>query len=167
VTDFSGRADVTVENGRIILEAGNDLTGVNYTGEVPKMNYEISLEAMRLEGTDFFCGLTFPVGPAFVTDVVGGWGGAVIGISSINGDDASENETTQFKKLDANRWYRIRVKVTEKKLETWLDDEQLANVDLDGKRLGMRAGEIEMSQPFGIASYRTRAALRDIKIRPV
>ena len=163
-TDFGGRGEVTVANGQIVLEAGNDLTGVSYTGEIPKTNYEVSLEAMRLEGSDFFCGFTFPVGAVNVTYVVGGWGGAVVGISSINGDDASENETTQFRKLESNHWYRIRVKVTPKKLEAWLDDEQMAKVDLEGKRLGMRAGEIELSEPFGIASFRTKAALRNLKL---
>jgi hypothetical protein len=165
ITDFSGRADVKVEGGQIILEAGNDITGINYAGEIPKMNYEVSLEAMRLAGSDFFCGLTFPVGEACVTLVVGGWGGGVVGISSINGMDASENDTTQFRKFDANKWYKVRVRVTEKLLEAWLDDEQEAKVELKDKKLGMRAGEIELSQPFGIASFRTKAALREIKLR--
>jgi hypothetical protein len=57
------------------------------------------------------------------------------------------------------------VKITPKKLEAWLDSEQMVNLELEGKRLGMRAGEIESSQPFGIASFRTQAALRNIKIR--
>jgi hypothetical protein len=165
VTDFAGHGDVKVENGQIILEAGNDITGVSYTGELPRTDYEVSLQAMRLAGSDFFCGLTFPVGAVCVTYVVGGWGGSVVGISSINGDDASENETTQFKKLDSNKWYRVKARVTAKKLETWLDDDRMASVDLEGKRLAMRPGEIELSEPFGIATYRTRAALKDIKLR--
>lgn len=165
ITDFTGRGDVKVEEGQIILEAGNDITGVSYTGEVPKTNYEVSLEASRLVGSDFFCALTFPVGAVCVTYVVGGWGGGVVGISSINGEDASENETTQFRKFDAKKWYRVKVRVTDKMLEGWLDDEQMVKVELAGKKLGMRVGEIELSQPFGIASYRTRAALREIKLR--
>jgi hypothetical protein len=165
ITDFSGRADVKVEDGKIILEPGNDLTGITYAGEPPKMNYEVSLEATRLSGDDFFCGLTFPVGDACVTYVLGGWGGGVAGISSINGMDASENDTTKFLKFDTNKWYRVRVRVTPKVLEAFLDDESMAKVELQDKKLGMRAGEIELSQPFGIASFRTKAALREIKLR--
>lgn len=164
-TNFAGGGEVSVKDGELILDTGNDITGANYTGELPTMNYEVSLEAKRLVGSDFFCGLTFPVGEAHVTLVVGGWGGSVIGISSINNDDASENETTQFKKFESNKWYKIRVKVSKDKLEAWLDDEQTANVDTQGKKLSMRAGEIEASEPFGIATYRTKAALRNIQIR--
>lgn len=167
ITDFSGRGDVKVESGQIILEPGNDLTGITYASEPPKMNYEVSLEAVRLAGDDFFCGLTFPVAEACVTYVLGGWGGGVVGISSINGMDASENDTTKFLKFDANKWYRVRVRVTEKLLEAWLGDEPMAKVELQDKKLGMRAGEIELSQPFGIASFRTKAALREIKLRKV
>jgi len=154
-----------VENGAIILDAGNDLTGVNYGKDFPKMSYELSLEAKRVVGSDFFCGLTFPVGETSVTYVVGGWGGGVVGISNIDGNDASENETTHYEKLETDRWYRIRVRVTPTKLEAWLDDSQTAKVDLDGRELSMRGGEIELSAPIGIASYRTRAALRNIALR--
>jgi len=164
-TAFGGAGEATVENGAIILETGSDLSGVNFTGEVPKTSYEVALEAKKVAGDDFFCGLTFPVGDTHCSLIVGGWGGGVVGISSINGDDASENETTQFKKFDKDRWYRIRVRVTAAKLEAWIDDEQMVNLELEGKRLAPRSGEIELSLPFGIATFRTRAALRDIKLR--
>ncbi|MEA3210404.1 MAG: hypothetical protein QOE70_3461 [Chthoniobacter sp.] len=164
-TKFSGQGEVLVEGGKLILGQGNDLTGINYAREVPKMSYEVALEAMRVEGSDFLCGLTFPYGDAFCTLIVGGWGGGVVGISSINGDDASENETTQFKKFDNGRWYRIRVRATPEKIEAWLDDEQVVNVSTEGKKISMRPGEIELSAPFGIATFRTRAALREIKLR--
>ncbi|MDB6150415.1 MAG: Xylose isomerase [Chthoniobacter sp.] len=165
VTEFSGHGEVTVEGGRLILEQGGDLTGINYARDVPKLNYEVALEAMRLEGSDFFCGLTLPYGKEGFTFVVGGWGGSVVGVSSINSDDASENETTQFRKIENGRWYRIRVRVTGEKIDAWLDDEQVVNVTTEDKRIAMRSGEIEMSQPFGIATFRTRAALRNLRLR--
>ena len=162
---FSGQGEVTVEDGRMILGQGNDITGVNYAKEVPRMNYEISLEAMRMVGSDFFCGLTFPYGKNSCTFVLGGWGGGIVGLSSINGDDASENETMQTKKFDNNRWYKVRVRVTPEKIEGWIDDEQMLNVVTEGKMISMRPGEIELSAPFGIATFRTQAALREIKLR--
>ena len=38
------------------------------------MDYELRLEAKRVEGGDFFCGLTFPVGKEYCTLILGGWG---------------------------------------------------------------------------------------------
>ena len=162
---FSGQGEVKVADGSIVLDMGNDITGVNYTGDIPKENYEVALEAMRVEGSDFFCALTFPVGETHCTFVVGGWGGSMVGISNINGDDASENETSQTKKFEKGRWYKFRVRVTNSKIETWIDDAQAVDLDLQGKRIAMRPGEIELSKPFGIATYRTRGAVKDIRLR--
>jgi hypothetical protein len=67
----------------------------------------------------------------------------VVGISSIDGDDASGNETTQGMEFADNRWYRIRVRVTPAKLEAWIDDVPKIEVALEGKRLTLRPGEIE------------------------
>jgi sugar phosphate isomerase/epimerase len=163
--NFSGQGEIEVKDGQMILGSGSDITGMNYTGDTPKMNYEVVLEASRLQGSDFFCGLTLPYGDKFCTLVLGGWGGSLVGLSSINGDDASENETTKFLKFDSGKWYRVRIRMTPAKIEAWLDDDQIVNVETEGKTIDMRPGEIELSKPFGIATFRTRAALRDIKLR--
>ena len=108
-TKFVGEGAVKVENGQIILEAGKDLTGITWTGEKPPdRNYELTLQAMRVEGRDFFAGVTFPVGDSFCSLILGGWGGTVVGLSSINGMDASENETSQSIEFTSGRWYTIR-----------------------------------------------------------
>ena len=78
------------------MKSGDPFTGLNWTNTFPEANYEITMEAMRLSGSDFFCGLTVPVGTNFCSLIVGGWGGSLFGISSIDGMDASENETTKF-----------------------------------------------------------------------
>ena len=93
-TEFGGEGDVYVEDGQLMLDFGSSMTGVTYHGKnVPRGNYELRLEAQRLDGTDFFCGLTFPVGDAHLTLIVGGWGGSLVGLSSLDGKDASDNET--------------------------------------------------------------------------
>src|SRR5437870_2614115 len=61
-TEFAGRAEVQCESGLIVLEMGDPFTGLNWTNDFPRMNYEVALDAMRVEGSDFFCGLTVPVG---------------------------------------------------------------------------------------------------------
>ena len=168
VTDFAGHGAVSVANGQLFLDSGDPLTGITYAQAPPlRMNYELRLEAMKLAGDDFFCGLTFPVAKASCTLIMGGWGGTLVGISSINGQDASENATTQFRKFDPNRWYRVRVRVTPEKLAVWIDDEQFVDLEIAEQTLGMRAGEIELSQPLGLATFQTKAAFRDFKIRPL
>jgi hypothetical protein len=170
---FEGEGDVKVVNpfrdrrGAIIIEQGTTLSGFTWTrgGDLPRSNYEISLEAMKLEGVDFFCGLTFPVGKAACTFVVGGWGGNVVGISSLDHADASENETTRNRDFVENRWYRIRIRVTDEKIEAWIDDEPMVNLATKGRMLRLRPGDIQKSLPLGIASYMTRTAVRDIRIR--
>jgi hypothetical protein len=166
-TDFAGHGVVECESGMMVLNMGDPFTGVNWTNDFPKVNYEVALDAMRVMGSDFFCGLTVPVGHAFCSLIVGGWGGSLVGISSIDGLDASENETTKFFSFEKGRWYRIRLRVTEKKIEAWIDKEKLVDVVIAGKRISVRPGDIELSQPFGLAAWETTAAVREIKMRRV
>jgi hypothetical protein len=165
-TEFGGEGVVKVDDGRIVLAMGGDLTGVTWTGEVPTVNYEIELQATRLAGGDFFCGLTFPVKASHCSFIVGGWAGTVVGLSSINGMDASENSTTVRRRFENERWYTIRVRVTESHIQAWIEDEALVDVDTAGKRISVRA-EVLDSRPLGVASWRTKAALRNIRTRAV
>ncbi len=167
IPKFGGDGKVQVRNGQIILGTGVTLTGVTSTRkDLPKMNYELSLEAMKLAGSDFFCGLTFPVGESYCSFIVGGWGGGVVGLSSIDGMDASENETSQGMDFAKNRWYRIRVRITPGRIQAWIDDRNFVDVDTKGKRISIRP-EVDLSVPLGVAAWITESALRDIKIRPV
>ncbi|HRX79226.1 MAG: DUF1080 domain-containing protein [Planctomycetaceae bacterium] len=164
ITNFGGEGEVTVEDGSIILEYGSSLTGITYDGTFPKTNYEITLEARRLDGTDFFCGMTFPVAESHCSLILGGWGGAVVGLSSIDGHDASENETTQYKKFEAEQWYKIRLRVTPERIEAWIDDKVWVDQDIKGRKITTRS-EVNLSKPFGISAYETRSALRKLQIR--
>ena len=56
VTDFAGHGDARVR-GELEIDRGLPY-GVQYTNSVPKVNYEIALQAMKRKGSDFFCGLT-------------------------------------------------------------------------------------------------------------
>lgn len=165
VTDFAGHGEVLVKDGTIVLETGQ-MTGITWTNgsELPTMNYEISLDAMRVEGSDFFCGLTFPVGKDPCSLIVGGWGGGVVGLSSIDSQDAANNETTKYVTFKSGRWYAIRLRVTPGKIETWIDEDKVIDVSTEGHTLSIRL-EVEESKPLGIASWSTTAALRNIKVR--
>lgn len=165
-TDFAGHGEVKVEGDKIILEMGNDLTGITYTNlsRLPRSNYEIEVEATRLDGSDFFCGLTFPVKEDPCSLIVGGWGGGVVGLSSIDGNDAANNETSRYVEFENGRWYVIRVRVTDKKIQAWIDDKSFVNLDLEDRLIGVRI-EVEQSRPLGIASWRTKSAIREIRLR--
>jgi hypothetical protein len=164
-TKFVGEGPVKVEDGQIILEAGSDLTGITWSGrELPTTNYELSLQAMRVQGRDFFAGVTFPVADSFCSLILGGWGGQVIGLSSINGMDASENDTSQSMEFESGRWYDVRIRVTSAKIQAWLDNREIISVNLEGNEISTRI-EVDKSKPLGIASWRTKAALRQIRLR--
>jgi len=167
VTDFAGHGDVECRAGLMVLNTGDPFTGVNWTNDFPKTNYEVALDAMRVSGSDFFCGLTVPVGESFCSLIVGGWGGSLLGISSLDGMDASENETSRYVNFENGRWYRIRLRITEGRIEAWLDKDKMIDVVTTDRRISLRPGEIEMSKPFGLASWETAAALRQIKMQPV
>ncbi len=170
-TPFTGAGGVKVEKsfrtgpGAIVVEAGATLTGFHWGGEAPRMGYEIELEVLKINGSDFMCGLTFPVGEAHVSLILGGWGGGLVGISSIDGHDASENDTTKYMSFVTDRWYRVRVRVTRRKIEAWLDEKSIVDQEITGKKLGLRAGEISLSVPIGICTYQTSAAYRAIRLR--
>ncbi len=164
ITDFGGQGDVYVKDGSIFLEMGNDMTGITWTGPVVRMNYEISLEAMRVKGTDFFCGLTFPVDANCCSLILGGWGGYICGISSIDYYDASDNETTQVIEFESGRWYRVRLHVTPEKIEAWLDEEKIVDLETTGHTIDTRI-ELEISKPLGIATWQTTGAIRNIQLQ--
>jgi len=167
VTEFNSGGRVELQNGLLVFWMGEPFVGVNYTNEMPKVNYEVAFEAMRVAGSDFFCGFTFPVKDSHCSLIVGGWGGGVVGISSIDGADASENETTQFVTFEAGRWYRIRVRVSEQKLESWIEQKKVVDLLTAGRKISTRFGDIELSKPFGLASWSTSAAFRGIRIREI
>jgi len=168
VTDFAGAGEVKVEKGQIVMEMGDTLTGITWkdAAKLPKGNYEVTLQAMKLKGDDFFCGLTFPVGDSHASLILGGWGGTLVGLSSIDGQDASENETTIYRKFDHNKWYTIRVRVAGGKIQAWVDKEQVIDVDLKDKRISTRI-EVDASRPLGIATYQVSGAYKDIQLKRV
>lgn len=166
VTDFGGQGEVSIKEGQIILAMGQPLTGITIKdgSKLPKDNYEITLQAMKRKGDDFFCGITFPVRDSHASFIVGGWGGSLVGLSSINDLDASENETTDYVKLEHNKWYKIRVRVAKDKIECWLNDKQMVDVEIKDKKISTRI-EVDVSKPLGIANFNVESALKDIKIR--
>ncbi len=166
-TEFGGEGDVTIEKGgELVLDYGANLTGVTYTKEFPKTNYEIVAECRRIAGTDFFCGLTFPVSDSHCSLILGGWGGALVGLSTIDGLDASMNETNQIVPFTKGKWYKVKLRVTPKKILVWLDGKQIISQDLAKHKISIRP-EVLPNCPLGFASFATQAGIRNIQYRDI
>ena len=155
--------------GVLVLERGEPFTVVRYEGKAPLPldEYEISWEAARLEGNDFFAALTFPVGSRekCATLVTGGWGGWTVGVSSIGHQFANENETTSSMEFTTGQWYAFTLQVNTQCLRGLVDGKEQFKVGLKGKAIDMHPSEITKSMPLGFASYSTKGAVRNVRVR--
>ncbi len=166
-SDFYKAGEVKVEDGQIIMSKGVSMSGITSTRQdLPRTNYELSYEAMRLAGRDFFAAATFPIGNSYVTLVNGGWGGGVTGLSSLDGMDASENDSTRSFRYQDRTWYRFRVRVTEKMIRCLIDDKEILAIAHRDRRVATRI-ETRRNQPLGFATWESTGAVRHIEIRPL
>jgi hypothetical protein len=163
---YGGELEATVADGALTIPMADRLSGVTYAGddELPTTNYEVEVEARRVAGTDFFVGLTFPVGDSHASLILGGWGGSVCGISSLDGEDANDNATRKLVKFKKGQWYTARVRVEPQRIQVWLDGEPLIDADTTGKRVGIRL-EVGPSRPLGLATFATTAEVKHVRLR--
>jgi hypothetical protein len=164
-----GEVKVNSETGALRVTRGEILSGIRIDNfdkrKLPKVNYELTLEARRVDGEDFFCCLTFPYKKTHASFVLGGWGGSVCGISSIDFMDAMENSTMTVRDFDQGKWYKLRLLVSENRFQGFVGEKQIVNVGIKDRKIGMRFGEIEESVPLGLSTFRTTAEYKNITIR--
>lgn len=162
---FKRHGEVKVEDGLIHFEAGDPFTGLLFKGEdFPTVDYELVFEAQRTEGDDFFLGVVFPFGEDQLSFVCGGWGGEVVGLTSVDGEPAVENQTAQYVEFENDQWYEIRLRVVEQNVSLWVDDEKIVDLDRDYHDFNIY-WEQEPLLPFGFSSWNTGAAYRAIRVR--
>lgn len=89
----------------------------------------------------------------------------VVGLSILDDMDASENDTSIRRNFESGRWYALRLRVAEDRIQAWIDDEAVIDAYIGTRIVGLRPGEIELSKPLGIASYSTTARLRRLEYR--
>lgn len=167
---FGGEGRITYEDGVLNLDMGSPMTGLVYTGDPEKVfgesleNYTITLKAKRVEGIDIFLGLTFPVGTdGHVSLVLGGWAGAISGISNLDGANASENATTKYHAFEDNTWYDVKIRVTDK-IECWLDGKKIVDEPRADYTRFTTHGSVVDTVPFGLFTYSTWGAYKDLKV---
>lgn len=169
--NFGGEGDVYFKDDELNLDYGNPLTGIKYKGDPTSLfgeglsNYVITLQAQRVEGVDMFLGLTFPVGTqGHVSLVLGGWAGAITGLSNLDGLNASENPTTQYHAFEEKRWYDIKVQVTDEKIQCWLEDRVLVDIKRSDYKQYTTHGAVVDTKPFGMFSYDTWGKVRGMRV---
>jgi len=160
---FTDHGQVFSREGEIHLTEGSPATGIRYQGAVPRREYEVYCQAKRTGGSDFFYGLTFPIGQDYCSLIVGGWGGTAVGLSNIDGLSAIENSTTQYMEFEKDRWYKIRLRVAGKKIGVWIDDKSIIDVSTEEHTFDIWWEQTPM-RPLGIATWNTSAAIRHFKI---
>ena len=166
IVRYGGEGEPYVKNGVVVLPmAVNGLmTGLCWVGEpLPTNNYIIYYEARRTEGHDIFAGLSFPYGETFASLIFGGWGGIVNGLSSINGYDASENETTRHFILTDNQWYQVQLRVTTDSIRAIVGTEQVIDIATAGKDIHLRPGLSNTG--LTLWSYLTTGEIRNLRIK--
>lgn len=170
---YGGDGDVEVKDGCIVIGQGAMITGIKYDKLFPRLDYEVRFEAKRMQGNDFFAAMTFPVGENCCTLVNGGWGGGTTGLSSIDGLDASENETTSYFSYTDYKWHKFRIRVTGKEIKAWVEEEtkdgkrketEIVDIEIEGRKVSLR-DETSQFQPVGFCTWVSEGWIRDIEYR--
>jgi len=164
--DFSLAGKVQVKDSAILLGEGVPFTGIVWDDEFPKENYEIVWEARRVGGIDIFASVTIPVGDAHVTFVSGGWGDSVVGLSSVDDLNASDNEWTKIMSFKNEQWYDFRIRVTPKKIEAWIDDKPVVECERGDHKFTVYP-ELALTRPLGFFSWSTTGAVRNLDMRRI
>jgi len=164
--DYDASGELSIRDGAMRIGTGGPMTGAGWEGEFPTDGYEVSLEARRVEGGDFFCGMTFPVGESYATLILGGWGGEIVGLSNVDGFAAADNSTTRLMRFEDGRWYAVRLRVSGGRIRVWLDGEQIIEQPIEGHQFAVWPQQ-EPARPFGITTWRTTGELRAIRLRRV
>lgn len=167
ITDFYGHGEVKREGELLVLEPGKPLTGITTKKkDFPTTNFEIEFEAQRTQGNDFLCGLTFPVGKGFASFIGGGWGGGLVGLSSVDGSDASENSYSSHVDFKNDQWYKFRILVDDEFVRGFVDKKEAFAIEREGHEFSTRI-EVYASQPLGLCVFASRVEVKNFRWRPI
>ena len=166
VVRWGGNGEPYVRDGAMVIPVSTTgpMTGLSWVGDtLPVMNYVIYYEARRVEGRDIFAALTFPYGETAATLVFGGWDGIVNGLSSIDGYDASSNETTQFFGYRNNQWYPVQLRVTIDSIRADVGFERIVDIATAGKDIHLRSDILDTG--LTLWTYDSTGEIRNLRIK--
>jgi hypothetical protein len=147
----------------IVLPIGVPMAGLTYTDTPPKTPYSLEISATKEYGSDFFLGITFPVAGTHITLVLGGWGGVVCGLSCLDGEDASTNDTKTLRNFPNGKLTVVVIDVSDDRIRARVDGEVIMDVALEGREITLRP-EVAPSVPLGIASFATCTTLHQVRL---
>lgn len=162
-SQFHYTGEVELSDSSVILHRGGYMTGMTWHGPVMRDHYKIEFDARRIEGMDFFCGLTFPIADEPCSLILGGWGGYTTGLSSINGLDAGNNETMNSFIFENATWYHISLWIETDRIHANVNDYEIFDVKRADKTFSVRY-EVEESIPLGIATFNTTGEIQNFSI---
>jgi hypothetical protein len=169
-TNISAAGPVVMRDHVIRLGIGAPMTCVQFPAwpeaKLPTLDYAIEMEARRVEGSDFFSALTFPVGELTrcVSFINGGWGGSTTGLSNIDSQTAAENRTASDQRYTPGQWHQFRIEVRANEIAVWMDQRVIIRTAVEGHLFDVRPGDIERCKPFGLASYESTGEIRRLDV---
>jgi hypothetical protein len=90
-----------------------------------------------------------------------------VGLSNLDGNDASENDTSTIRDFEKGRWYAFRLAVTKNQIRAWINESLVIDVDITHRKVGLRFDESDFATPLGLSSYATVSGLRKIEYRRI
>ena len=155
---------VHVEDGRMVLGAGEPYTGVVWTRAAPKTAYEIRAEITPPGGAWF---LLFPLGSSHHCALVIGRSGnrATVELDSVDGKSGLGSIAPKGLALAAGPRHQLRLRVATRWIDAWLDDTHLVSLPTRGRRFAANpAWPAVKSFGFGAASE-TESAVGNVALR--
>lgn len=164
VERFSSKA--TVANGAIVLDTLPEWNAVHWRVDVPREDYELAYEAMRVKGTRDFGTLAFAIGGATHCMLHIGTGeGDTVGLSNFDGRDYRSNGTARTFAFRNGTWYRVLLRVTADRVEAWVDGRKMVDVARAGHAFAPASARLRSIKAFGLCSYASGGAVRNIRLR--
>jgi hypothetical protein len=111
------------------------------------------------------CQIVFPVGRSRCALIIGEENGT--GLERLDGKSYDENPTTRPFRPQQGKWHQVRLRVTEARVEAWIDGSKLFDQPIVGHKLSTRAC-YDQVRPFGICrSWEGSTLVRRIGLRQV
>lgn len=128
-------------------------------GDPAWCDYEYTLEAQKIRGAEGFLILFRVAGDAdFYWYNIGGWGNQRHALEKgVKGSRWGVVSPAVQGRIEANRWYRVRVRCEGAHLQVWLDDKQV--LDFTDEEKAHLAGAV------GLGTWNTTAKYRNIKVK--